>query len=106
MHLRVSPASLLIAIMVCVCAAVFLLGSQSRAADSLDSPEAEEIKAALQRAKVAIAIAQRTGDFTKLGEALVDHPDYLRELSRKRKKNYAPQSPVFSAPMRARALAT
>ncbi|RIK43394.1 MAG: hypothetical protein DCC55_05920 [Chloroflexi bacterium] len=38
------------------------------------------MKAAIDRAKEAIAIAQNTGDMHKLKDALVDHPDYLLEL--------------------------
>ncbi len=50
------------------------------AVDSLDRAEAEQVKAAIQRGKAALALAYHTGDVQRLEDAFVDHPDYLREL--------------------------
>ncbi len=50
------------------------------AVDSLNTTEAEEIKVAIQRAKATLALAYHTSDVQRLGDAFVDHPDYLREL--------------------------
>lgn len=80
MYSKISLTNLFVAICVCVGVAVIFLGTQSRAANSLDSPEAEEVKAAIQRADEAMTIAQTTGNLDKLEEALIDHPDYLLEL--------------------------
>jgi hypothetical protein len=70
----------LILIWICATVAVCFEVAQSRAAAALDTPEAEEVKAAIQRAKEAIATAQNTGDLHRLEDGLVDHPDYLRQL--------------------------
>jgi len=63
-----------------VTAFLLIFAPASNADDSLTTPEAQEIMIAIQRAKDAIAIAQHTGDFSKLEETLIDHPDYLNEL--------------------------
>jgi hypothetical protein len=57
------------------------INQPSNAADAIDSPEAQQVMAALERAKDAIATALKTGNVAVLETALVDHPDYLKELT-------------------------
>ena len=51
-----------------------------------DTAESQEMMAAIQRAKDAIAVAQSTGDVSKLEEGLIDHPDFLSELGQEQQE--------------------